>query len=213
MSVNLDRRAFISAAAATSIVTTAPAAALATVDRMAWRAAMDAHELAIAEDAAFDPLYWEDHRAWEAGKPSMDTIHWHEFRFVDLAHTARAVNLEEQWQHFLSGEGTWWNARDPEDRKARFRVALDSVQASRDAEARHARESGMDEAEKRWEELGAEVARTRDVLMALPAPDLSAHRWKLVQLRDGDGDLVGWSADFVHQTFVDVDRLVSAGEA
>lgn len=213
MGVKLDRRAFMGAAAVTAVVTTAPAMASATTSRTAWAAAMAAHERAVAEDAAFDPHYWEVYRAWETGKPSMDTIHWHEFRFVDRAHTARMIDLEKQWQDFLSGEGNWWNARDPEARKAQYRRALDSVQAFRDAEERHDRVSGMNDAEERWSALAEEVGRTRAALMDMPAPDLSALRWKLAHLRDDDGDLAGWSAGFVRQTFVDIDRLMPVGEA
>jgi hypothetical protein len=185
---------------------------LTAPDRSAWRAAMAAHERAITEDAAFDPQYWEVHRAWEAGKPSIDMIHWKEFPFAQRDHTARVMDIEREWSHFLAGQGKWWGAPDPDARKAQFRAALDSVQAFRDAAARHDRESGMNEVEERWNALGDEVARTRDVLMAMPAPDLSALRWKLNQLRDGDGDLVGWSADYVRQTFVDIDRLIPAEE-
>lgn len=212
MGVNLDRRSFVGAAAVV-VVTTGPAVARSTTDRTNWDIAIAAHERAIAEDAAFDPRYWEIHREWEAGKPSMEEIHWKQFDSRDRDRTARMIDLEKEWRRFLDGENKWWWAKNAEGRKAEYRAALDSVQAYRDAEARHDRESGMDAAEQRWEALGDEVGRTRDALMDMPAPDLSALRWKLAQLRDDDGDLVGWSADFVRQTFLDVDRLMPAREA
>lgn len=214
MGVNLDRRAFIAAASVSTVALAAPATAAAvTQERSAWNAAMDAHLRACAEDAAFDPVYKAISGAWEAGRPSMDMIHWQEITFVDRDHTARMVDLKKEWRTFLDGEGKWWSAKNPEARKAEYRAALDSIQAFRDAEAHHDRESGMDAAEERWEALGHEVGRTRDALMDMPAPDLSALRWKLAQLRDDDGSLAGWSADFVHQTFLDVDRLMPARQA
>lgn len=45
-------------------------------------------------------------------------------------------------------------------------------------------------------------------LMEFPSPDLSALRWKLDRLREDDGEIVPWSADYVAQTFADIDRLL-----
>ncbi|MCT2559237.1 hypothetical protein N0B51_09595 [Tsuneonella sp. YG55] len=55
---------------------------------------------------------------------------------------------------------------------------------------------------------GDAVADALGVAMDTPAPDLAALRWKLEQLREGDGDLSPWTAGFVRQTFEDVERLL-----
>lgn len=218
MGTSLDRRAFIAAATVSSIAVTSPVLAVASnagsADRRAWDSAMAAHEAAKAEDEAFNPVYDRVSKVWEAGKPSMDSIHWSEFRFADRDLVARTLNLEKTWNDFLAGEGKWWSGGSPaasQRMKDRQRAALDSVQAFRDAEARHDRESGMDAAEDRWEALGDAAWNTRLTLLNMRAPDLSALRWKLAQVRNDDGSLVSWRADIVRQTFDDIDRLLPEG--
>jgi hypothetical protein len=208
-----DRRAFLAAApvAVAALSLTAAAAPLMAHGRHSWEAALAAHERAKAEDAAFDPVYWRIHEVWEAGKPSMASIHWKEFTFADRDHVARTLDLESTWQKFLAGQGKWWSARDPEAVKARHRAALDSVQAFRDAEAQHNRESGMGEADERWGKLAEANCEAQRMLMDMPAPDLAALGWKLARLRDDDGGLVAWEADYIRQTFADIDRLLPKG--
>lgn len=66
---------------------------------------------------------------------------------------ARVIDLEDRWQNNLAGEGKWWWSPTPEKQKAEYRTALDSVQAFRDAEPRHDRESGFDAVNERSDEL------------------------------------------------------------
>ena len=207
----LDRRAFIGAAPVVAAAAAVPALAIGTA-RHDWEAAMRAYELAKAEDAAFQPAYERVHAAWEAGRPSMDGISFKEFPYRQRDHVARTMKLDAEWRCFLAGEGEWWFSADPESRKAEFRAALDTVQAFRDAEAKHDRESGMDAAEERWEALGDRVADATWALMAIPAPDLAALRWKLDYLMqiDGSDSTSCWSAASVAQTRADIGRLLGS---
>lgn len=207
-----SRRAVLKAAPviAAGIAIPSAAATLRVPEREAWDEAFAAHERAKAEDAAFDPIYASINAAWERGRPSMDDIHWSEFPFRNRNEVARTLDLEAAWLNFLDGEEKWWWG-DSENRKARYRAALDSVRAFRDAEAQHDRGSGMTEADERWESLGSAVADTRSALMDLPAPDLAALAWKLAQLREDDGSLIPWEPEYIQQTFADIDRLLPAG--
>jgi hypothetical protein len=216
-SLNIDRRSLIgggaSAIAVAAVALPVPALAAATADRSDWDAAMRAYQLAKAEDEAFDPTYWPIHNAWEAGRPSMNAIDWKRLNPVpgNKEHIARIADLGKLWHRYLDGEGKWWWAGDPEKSKAEFRAALDSVQAFRDAEERHDRESGLDEANERYEDLGERVNLAQEALMGMAAPDLAALRWKLDQLHDPGGDMPAWSAYFVRQTFADIARLLPEG--
>jgi hypothetical protein len=209
-----SRRALLKAAPVTALTIAAPLTALNAVsptDATEWDAAMRTYEDAVAEDAAYDPIYWAIHRSWEAGRPSMDGIHWKEFPFFDRKHIARTIDLEGMWRGFLADEGkSWWSPK-PESRKAQFRAALDSVQAFRDAEAAHRRDSGMDEADQRWEELAERVNEAQWALMALPAPHGAALLWKLNVLLAVDEETVGgvgWDRGPAEQALADMSRLL-----
>ena len=59
------------------------------------------------------------------------------------------------------------------------------------------------------ERHGEAVSDALGEFMDTPAPDLAALNWKLGQLRDADdGSLVGWSSEFIAQTFEDIARLL-----
>lgn len=211
--LTLDRRAMMGASAAAALLPAAavsPASA-AAVDRSAWAAAMDRYDAAVAADEAFTADYWRIHARWEAGRPSLEAIHWREFAFEDRDRVARLLDLDQRWAEYLAGEGRTWSSADPDATKARYRAALDSVRTWRDANERHDRESGMVAAEDRWEALGDEVDEARTALMALPAPDLAALQWKLAHLLSTEnGSVAPWSDEYVAMTKTDMVRLLSS---
>lgn len=137
---SLARRKLLGAVAVAPALAAAPAlASIPFVDRRAWNAAFKAHKLAVAEDDAFTPIYERIYEEWKAGRPSADEIHWKESPFGNRDVVARTIDLDKRWDDFLAAEGQTWWAPDPEARKARYRAALDSVQAYRDAEKAHNR--------------------------------------------------------------------------
>jgi len=215
MALYTDRRALLMGAPALAIVASAPALAITSNNRAAWDAAMRAYLAAKAEREAFAPIYSQIFDIWYNSRPSMDGIHWPEFHFANRNEVARTLDLEKAWAHFLRGEGQFWWAKDEEGSKkakASYRAALDSVQAFRDAEAAHNRDTGMDAASDESDRLddienGAETA-----LMDMPAPDLPALRWKLDRIFDlHDDGMQPWTVKYVGQAMSDYARLL--GEA
>jgi hypothetical protein len=211
----INRRTLLKAAPAGAIALSVPAVAMpaTTADRMAWEAAMQNLERIKAEDAVFTPIYNRIHAAWEAGRPSLDMIDWRALNThsaADRSHFARSMDLDAHWRQFLDGEGKWWFAKNPEQKKAKYRAALDTVQAFRDAEARNDRDTGMAEADERYEAFGEAIADAESALMDIPAPDLEALRWKLDQLLEPNSEhsTAAWSRDYVAQTVADYHRLL-----
>ncbi|MXO63427.1 hypothetical protein [Qipengyuania oceanensis] len=208
------RRNFIAGSAVASVALTLPAAiaAKAVTDRSAWDIAMRAYKKLKAQEEAFTPEYMRVYEAWKAGRPSMDSIDWSEFRFSDRHHIAFSLDLEEARQQFLDGENKWWfggSAEAVERMKENNRAAIDSVQDFRDANAKHDRESGMDAMDKRSDELADAISAAVNVLLAMPAPDGPALRWKLDYLAE-DG-LGAYNDEFAAQTRKDIARIL--GEA
>lgn len=61
----------------------------------------------------------------------------------------------------------------------------------------------------RMDELGEEVSLAEDRLMAMPAPDRAALRWKLdLVFADCGGATGSWSMFYLQQTFADYRRLL-----
>jgi hypothetical protein len=95
-----------------------------------------------------------------------------------------------------------------------YEIKRDLVKAAdeRDAAIQAIRDRySMDELDERSEAYGNAIAEAQSALMGMPAPDLAALRWKLMQLRDGDdGPTACYEAGYVAQTFADIDRLMPA---
>lgn len=211
-----DRRAFLMAARALAVLTAGPTTALAPVvnDRSAWDAAMRTFESIVAEIADFSPVWERTHAAYKPDVPSMDGIHWQEFHHGDRNHIARVLDLDKAWARFLDGEGKWWFSADREKCKARHRAALDSIQAYRDADKRHYRDSGMEAADARNDALADAEYEAEMALMDMPAPDLGALAWKLQRIFEIDGPdetMSPWTVSYVGQAIADCRRLL--GEA
>lgn len=68
---------------------------------------------------------------------------------------------------------------------------------------------GWGAAVERLEDLGDKAHDARWSLMAMPAPDLPALRWKLEHLLELEGDSVApWSAEAIADTVADMRRLI-----
>lgn len=214
----MERRQFIAggAVAALSVSTLPIAAATAnTTDRRAWNNALKAKERALDAWDAYGPEFDRVHKAWLANRPSMDSIDfeafWPEHHMGDHGrnHIARTMDLEERWQTFLNGEGkVWWDNSGTDKTKKRYRAALDSVQAFRDAEEQHEIESGMKAADEEYNRLSEADGKALDKIMRLPAPDLAALRWKIDYLTTEGDHWDAWDTSFVRQTFADIARLM-----
>ena len=210
-SAHPTRRNLLIAAPFAAAALAIPAAAAISTDRTAWNAALATFTKANAASDAFDPHYWRTYEAFKAGLPGMDGIDWGAFPFPDKNHIARIIDLDTAWRNYLAGEGKWWFSPNPEQRKAKYRAALDSVRAFRDAEAKHERDSGFAAADDRYNELTERITDAAATLMAMPAPDLAALRWKLDYLTNGGNEFQIWSMDFAAQAFADIARLLPEG--
>ena len=60
--------------------------------------------------------------------------------------------------------------------------------------------------------LADRYSQCEQAVFDMPAPDLSALRWKLERLLaiDPDGATSGWSGEHVQQTLADIQRLIPA---
>lgn len=215
----MERRQFIagSAIAALSVSALPIAVAATNADRTQWEAALTKYRGIVEQQVAANDHWDRTHAAWEAGRPSMDGIHWKHF-WPDGQHKAgrqniaRVIDLDKRWQQYLEGEGKWWFSPTPEKAKAEYRAALDSVQAFRDAEAKHDHDSGYEAANDRSDKLSDSESEASSALMEMPAPDLAALRWKLDYLteeaRHPEGSLGCYSHRFVSQTLADIARLL-----
>ena len=207
------RNLLITAPASAAVLAIPSAAAIAIpTDRTAWNATLAAFNEANAASEAFDSHYWRTYEAFKAGLTGMDGIDWGAFPFSDKNHIARHIDLDTSWRDYLAGEGKWWWSGNPERTKQKYRAALDSVQAFRDAEAKHERDSGFAAADDRYNELVERITDAAATLMAMPAPDLAALRWKLDYLTNGGTEFQVWSMDFAAQAFADIARLLPEGK-
>ena len=202
------RRAILGAIPATAAIAAIPTIAFAT-DRSEWEAALSSWQNAKAEYEAFAPQYSDITARWLAGRPGMDTIHWREFPMANRHHVAYVLDLDEAWHDFCNGEGKIWSAANPAASTERYRNALDSVKAFREADEAYSRSSGMDAAEERSEELTTRLWQAEANLRNTPAPDLAALRWKLDYLLadDDSGNMTAWSMEQIAQTKADIARL------
>lgn len=79
----------------------------------------------------------------------------------------------------------------------------------RDQQVQSIRDSyNMDALDDRAEEIGNRLADAAETLMAMPAPDLAALRWKIDYLTDGNQRWDGWDGDYAKATLADIIRLM-----
>ncbi len=224
----VNRRTALAAIGTVGTLAAIPAAAATTnqsTDRSAWDQAFRRMEhtksVADADSAVFDKIA----AAWEAGRPSMDAIHWREFSIVngfgqDRFHVAYMLDVEAEWQDFLSRENKTWWAPDPAHNKRtkeRRRAALDSVLEFRRKNEEHNRATGYTQAAERNDRLDEARYNAKWDLIRTPAPDGEALLWKLETLFGPDachdGSVTPWSEEAIAPVMADARRLLSHGRA
>ena len=175
-----------------------------------WDKAFAALEAIRAEDAEFQLQFDRIDAAFIAGRPKMDDIPFREFPLLERNYVARSLDLERYWQRFIEAENKTWWSNDGDRMKERKRAAIDAVHAFRAAEECHARDTGYDAANDRYDELSHRIADAEGKLMATPAPDRQALLWKLEKLLEVDhGSTAPWSEEYVEQTKSDMRRLLA----
>lgn len=204
------RRAMLAAIPAAAAFAAIPTASAGVVNRSQWEAALTTYERAKAEREVFGLRFDAIHDAWKANRPTTDGIHWQKFPFENRDHVARTLNLEERWIAYQQAEGKTWWSKDREATKRDYRAALDSVQAYRDAELLHGRNSGFDAAEEHYDALTDAEIEAQDRMLATPAPDLAALRYKLgfIFADEGSETITPWSQNYIAQTKADISRLL-----
>lgn len=186
----------------------------AATSQAAWDAAMRVFREAQEASDSFMPTLDSIHARWLIEQPAVDMIDWHQLHTAttwtrDKVETAHNLDVEETWQHFLNGERRWWWSKNPAQRKAMFRAALDSVLAFRERYEQARIETGIDDACDTCDALSDKLCDAQSELMDTPAPSLAALRWKLEKLLELSGDhTTSWSIKFAEQTMEDMKRLL-----
>lgn len=213
MTTTTTRRALLKAAPTTALVMALPASATATADRAEWSTAMDRYARVKTEDAAFTPGWL---KAWRDCKEECDAIPHVSFkaeaykggRCQTTANTFEVAQARREVA--LLNEGKM--RLDPlPGLREHYEIKRKLVEAddARKTQIQAVRERyDMDALDDKAEILGDQLAEARDCLMQTPAPDLAALHWKLLQLRDQDGDMDAWVAKYVNQTYADIARLM-----
>lgn len=198
------------------------AATVTTPDRSAWDRAFAEMQRAKAASDAANAIAHQTYEAFKRIEPTDDTIQFREFTIFcgnptefERSHIKRVMDVEEEWQRFLSTEKVTWWARDPEKRKREYRAALDSVTDYRRRFAEAERVSGYAEACERSDQLDNEACEAGSRLILTPAPDLAALRWKAEHMfgdeaREPDESSPPWCAEWTDAFMADVRRLLSA---
>lgn len=224
----MERRNFIkgSAAVALSGATIAPAAAAvavstppiaattAEVDRTAWEHARAALAKIEAEDAAFTPGWLEAYKRCEAECEAILHI-----TLRPDPYTGRKAPVSTA-DHFAVAYGRKMVADlasgkrrhdDLPDLKEHEQLNRDLVAAAdrRGAKVQAIRDRyDMDRLDDKAEAFGDALSEAQGVLMAIPAPDLRALRWKIDHLTYRGESWDSWSDDYVRQVNADIVRLM-----
>lgn len=180
-----DRRAVLGLVVAAPAAALIPGTASASDIDAAWVIARRRYEDARAGYDAFTKIHDEIYRRWDAAEPSLDMIDWRsgEFAFMDRNFVAYGMDVEEEWQLFLSTASTIWHRSDLDERKARKRRALDSViRFRREREVNYER-SGMRAAEEKLEQLDRRASDAAETLISTPPPSGAALAYKIEVMR------------------------------
>jgi hypothetical protein len=227
VSAHLSRRAALTGLALAGGAALAPIAAGAlattpTADRSAWDAKARAYEKAKAEGLAHDPIWTAAHERYTAGRPDKaDVIDWNTLGVSYVAHgdhTARVMDVEKEWQKYLTGEGKWWwGGESPEACKAKMRGALDTVLEFRRLEAEAYAHSGAEAADETTEALADVENEAWNTLLLTPAPDGDALLYKLHLLFGEEGPdrdySDSWNMKLIDAVMADARRILATGRA
>lgn len=216
----MERRNFImgSAVAALSVSALPVAAASANAtDRRRWEAAMADLARIEAEDAAFTPN-WE--KTWKRCNAECEAVPHITLRPspysgikrpVSTADTQFVATARRTLANIAAGKERWDDIPSLNEQMQLLRdTAAEADKRDRQVQAIRDRHD-MDRLDDKAEALGDALADAQGVLMAIPAPDLSALRWKLDHLTNRGEGWDSWSDDYVRQVNADIARLLPEG--
>lgn len=221
---NATRRAILAGVPAAAIAATIPAGA-APADRRAWEHALAIHQRAKQAEEAFYPVWQGLHAKCRADcenvphivlRPDPYTGRNRPVSTADWFYVARARDAVKK----LDAGETYLDPSSPSV-QAHYQLQRDVAAAADDydSDIQAIRDGyGMDEADDHFEALGEATNNAEAAVMATPAPDLAALRWKLDRLlelehtddEDG-GSFPAWAGHYVAQTLADIARLLPEG--
>ncbi|WP_066561003.1 hypothetical protein [Croceicoccus bisphenolivorans] len=203
----------LAAIPATAAFAAIPTASARVVDRSQWEAAKAVLDNIAAADAAFTPGWWD---TWQKCKAECDAIPHTTVPGADYCGkrsytTADSMEVRIAQREIADLDAGHMRLDDLPGLREHYEMKRRLVTAAEDREQKVQCIRGrydIDRLDARAEELGEQVADAREHLMKTPAPDNRALRWKLEQLREEDGDVIPWTADYVEQCFADIARLL-----
>lgn len=212
------RRAMLGGAviAIAASATLAPVMA-ASADRTEWDGLMAALAVAKRAHDEADAAWERAHSRWLASRPDRPQEARRQFLGMRDDDLFDRQDLDKMAEHFDAGEGVWWFS--PES-KTNFYRATASIRDYRAKDQAAKVASGYQAASDRQEQTCDEVCRLLAALMALPAPDAAALRWKLEEgfgtdratYPDNPETTPATCRRHLAQTFADMRRLLG-GEA
>lgn len=210
------RRGFIGGALAAPTLVAAPALAAPASDRAAWDSAMRAYQLAKASSAAFNRDYWTP--AWEAWIADCAALPHTTMKGEPRLglHPASTDDPKSiKWARYHAS-ATYHDPRDEglAAMAAEYRRVVAAADSRDAATYRLAEAYNLDALGNRSEQLAEAEDEAEARLLALPAPDIAALAWKMLQLLTPDGHdnfTPSWSGEYVAPVLADARRL--AGRA
>lgn len=219
MTLMHDRRSLLRSGPAAAVALAVPASVSATaaVDRSAWEQAKLLNHALNAENAAFSARY---EKAWKACsaeckevphvilEPSKHTGRWH----VSTADDWYVRRCRSDVAALNEGRMRFDPLPHLLEHERQMRALVEAADA-RDAIIQSIRDRyGMDDLDDQSDDLGDRMADAQSTLMDLPAPDLSALRWKLDHLTEDaqgeDGSMACYGHSYVAQAMRDIARLL-----
>jgi hypothetical protein len=219
MTIETTRRAVLAGAPAIALVATIPGTLKAAPSalRGEWDAAMASYQRAKAEDEAFTRPYMALHERCTAECDRVPHVtlppdpYWGALMHGEVS-TANRLYVEQARSRVREVEAgrCWLDPAYPELQE-HLQHCRDVVKAAdeRDATVQSILDRyGMDEKDRRSEELTDRLTDAAAFLMGIPAPDLAALRWKIDYLTDDGADWDGWEHHYAAQPLADIVRLL-----
>ena len=224
MTTTTSRRALLKAAPIIAAAAAVPATALTiptSGDRSEWNAAFDAYNAAKTEDDAFNAVFSDLHDRWTAATEAVPhqtfrpDVYSGRFQPVSTADRIFVADARRTIRDLAEGK----RRHDPLPELEQHTELCREVAAAadeRDAKiSQISQRMGYDQAETKWDALGGRVSDAENALLATPAPDVAALRWKLdrltVDVREHEVSLPAWTAEYLSQTLADIARLLPEG--
>lgn len=130
---------------------------------------------------------------------------------------AFTLDLEAEWERFLSGEGKVWWGGDRDKIKADARADFDAIADFRARYLRAGKVTGYDDLNDQYDAAWDAECEARGILFKTPAPDAQAATVKLDLLFGPDELEPGsycdaWTADWVIPAIADAKRIMHGGQ-